>query len=131
MFSKKAYSSFLISTCLMSSIAFSRASLAQQVGGDDAGASRRFFPDDPLWIDPEPVDVAPVEDWDLSKSYDFLENTFSDPKGEDGPALNINTLGEVPDSSWFTNRIGVRAMSLEEIVRGPDTLDGPVREFSS
>ena len=24
----------------------------------------------------------------------------------DGPALNVNTLDEVPDSSWFTNRIG-------------------------
>ncbi len=32
----------------------------------------------------------------------------------------MNTLGEVPDSSWFTNRIGVRSMSVDEIVRGPD-----------
>jgi hypothetical protein len=35
-------------------------------------------------------------------------------------AVNVNTLGEVPNSSWFTNRIGSKAMTLEEIVRGPD-----------
>jgi hypothetical protein len=33
--------------------------------------------------------------------------------------LNVSSLGEVPDSSWFTNRIGVRDISLAEIVRGP------------
>ncbi|HXV63616.1 MAG TPA: hypothetical protein VEK15_23145, partial [Vicinamibacteria bacterium] len=94
---------------------------AQQVQGD---SSRRFYPDDPLWVDPEPVDVPPVKEWDLSKSYDFLENTFKD-RGTDGPALNVNSLGEVPDSSWFTNRIGIRDMSIDEILRGPDTVDGP------
>ena len=34
-------------------------------------------------------------------------------------AANINTIDEVPDSSWFTNRIGSRAMSADELVRGP------------
>lgn len=42
------------------------------------------------------------------------------------PARNANALDEVPDSSWFTNRIGVRAMSSEEAARGPD-VDGPPR----
>ena len=28
-----------------------------------------------------------------------------------------------PDSSWFTNRIGRRAMTLDEIVRGPNAAD--------
>jgi hypothetical protein len=39
--------------------------------------------------------------------------------------MNVNTLGEVPDSSWFTNRLGVRDMTIEEVLRGPDTIDGP------
>ena len=34
--------------------------------------------------------------------------------------MNVNTLDEVPDSSWFTNRIGRRRMSREALVRGPD-----------
>ena len=41
------------------------------------------------------------------------------------PALNVNTLDEVPDSSWFTNRLGRRDMTIDEIVRGPNQVDGP------
>ena len=37
-------------------------------------------------------------------------------------ALNVNTVDEVPDSSWFTNRIGRRGMTVEEVVNGPDQL---------
>ena len=40
-------------------------------------------------------------------------------------AENVNTLDEVPDSSWFTNRHGKRRQSIEELVRGPNTVDGP------
>ena len=38
---------------------------------------------------------------------------------------NINTLKEVPDSSWFNNRIGVRNMTLEELARGANRTGGP------
>ena len=41
-------------------------------------------------------------------------------------ALDINALGEVPDSSWFTNRIGVREVSIEELRRGPNVGPGPM-----
>ena len=33
-------------------------------------------------------------------------------------AVNVNTLDEVPNSSWFKNRIGVRDMPLDEIAAG-------------
>ncbi|MDF3068110.1 MAG: hypothetical protein K0R38_3711, partial [Polyangiaceae bacterium] len=36
-----------------------------------------------------------------------------------GPATNVNSLDEVPDSSWFENRLGVRRMTAEEVTRGP------------
>lgn len=39
-------------------------------------------------------------------------------------ARNTNALDEVPDSSWFTNRIGVRDLSPEEVANGP-VEDGP------
>jgi len=42
-------------------------------------------------------------------------------------ALGVNALDEVPDSTWFTNRIGVRAMAIDELVGGPLTLDSPER----
>jgi hypothetical protein len=40
-------------------------------------------------------------------------------------ALNVNSLGEVPSSTWFTNRIGVRDMSVDEIRRGPAVAGRP------
>ena len=33
-------------------------------------------------------------------------------------AQNINTIDEVPNSNWFTNRIGTTPVTVEEIVRG-------------
>ena len=39
-------------------------------------------------------------------------------------ARNINTIDEVPDSSWFTNRILARPLSVDEAARGPLTGNG-------
>lgn len=46
---------------------------------------------------------------------------FNAPK----QALNIDAFGEVPNSTWFTNRNMREKMSIEQIVRGPDTGTGP------
>jgi len=35
--------------------------------------------------------------------------------GEDGPAWNPNALGVVPNSTWFTNRQGLRDLTVEEL----------------
>jgi hypothetical protein len=40
-------------------------------------------------------------------------------------ALGVNALDEVPDSTWFTNRIGVRELSPDEVRAGPVTDDSP------
>jgi len=90
-----------------------------------SGDHRRFYPDDPLWEDPDRMDIPEVEEFELLKDYDFIENTFGHPAKHDGPAANVNTLDEVSDSSWFTNRLGRHPMTVEEIVRGPDTTGGP------
>lgn len=39
-------------------------------------------------------------------------------------AHNVNSLGEVPNSTWFTNRIGVREVTPQEAARGPSR-EGP------
>ena len=41
------------------------------------------------------------------------------------PALDVNTLGEVPDSAWYTNRHFHRRMSIEELKRGPGNSTPP------
>jgi hypothetical protein len=93
-----------------------------------AGASfgQRFFGDDPVWADPDTRGIPEPAQRELSKAYDFLENTYR--RRADMTArrsVNINTLGEVPDSSWFTNRLGAHEMSIDELVRGPNPNDGP------
>ena len=42
-----------------------------------------------------------------------------------GRAKNVNTVDEVPDSSWYTNRAGSRPLTPEDVAKGPDTTDGP------
>lgn len=88
-------------------------------------AAPRFYADDPVTVDADmQFDASGARPLDLSEYYDFLENTFAS-RGDRTPirALNVNTLEEVPDSSWFTNRIGRRPMSAQEIVRGPDRVE--------
>jgi hypothetical protein len=36
-----------------------------------------------------------------------------------GAALNVNAFDEVPNSSWFENRLGTRSMTVAELTRGP------------
>jgi hypothetical protein len=87
-------------------------------------ASPRFYPDDPRWVDDDraiPVKTGPIED---TNGFDFVVNTFGHPgERRDVRALNVNTVDEVPDSSWFTNRIGRTAMSAAEIAKGPDRVE--------
>jgi hypothetical protein len=88
-------------------------------------AAPHFYPDDPVWEDPDRIldasDTEPLED---TNAYDFVVNTFAAPGDRtDVRAANVNTVDEVPDSSWFINRIGRHAMTVADIARGPDEYD--------
>src|SRR4029453_5777883 len=89
------------------------------------GASPRFFPDDPLQVDDDrALDASKVTPIEGSNAFDFAENTFGHPGDRTAiRAVNVNSIDEVPDSSWFVNRIGRHAMSGEEIARGPNQGD--------
>jgi hypothetical protein len=88
-------------------------------------AAPRFFPDDPIQVDDDrALDASKTTPIDGSNAYDFAENTFfAQGDKRDIRALNVNSADEVPDSSWFTNRIGRRAMTVAEIARGPNQLE--------
>ena len=91
-------------------------------------AAQRFLPDDPVLRDHDDLHVPLPARIELSSGYDVVENSLfrSRPSPRSiPPAGNVNTLGEVPDSSWWTNRIGARPMSLEELARGPNQGEGP------
>ena len=109
---------------------FARASLvvavalAAVVGVADGtrATAPRFYPDDPIWQDEDTaLDASKALEHEDSNGYDFIVNSFGRPgERRNVKAQNVNTLDEVPDSSWFTNRIGRREMSVGDIVRGPD-----------
>ncbi len=90
------------------------------------GYAQKFYPDDPIQEDRDDLPIEKPGVIELSATYDVIENSFVNKvEGPIPRAVNVNTLGEVPDSSWFTNRIGVRSMSIEELVRGPNRVGGP------
>ena len=90
-----------------------------------ARAALQFFPDDPILRDDDTaMDASGIKERELSESYDFLLQTFASPAdGAPIRAVNVNTLDEVPDSTWFTNRIGVRDLPIAEIARGPNKFE--------
>ena len=117
-------SKFAASIALAMALATLVGLSAQTVPERSSGRSR-FYADDPLWRDDDTRSIATPAEHDLSKSYEFVANTFGETARSFGPALNVNTLGEVPDSSWFTNRIGQHDMTVDDVLRGPNQVDGP------
>ncbi|MFC2172835.1 hypothetical protein ACFLU6_09420 [Acidobacteriota bacterium] len=85
-----------------------------------------FLPDDPIWEDPDRLDMPAPAETVLSDYYDFVENTFGDPADRTvRRAMNTNTLDEVPNSSWYTNRQYFYDMSIEDLIKGPNRGTGP------
>ena len=92
-----------------------------------AGAAPKFYDDDPVWIERDHQDASKVQPWKIDLVTNVLLNLFATPgdRRVDVRAQNLNTLDEVPDSSWFTNRIGRTPISIADLVKGPDLTPGP------
>jgi hypothetical protein len=90
-------------------------------------AGRRFYDDDPLAREPETQDASGAQPWDIELLYDLSYNLFVTPRrpATGVRAQNVNTIDEVPDSSWFTNRIGARELTIAELLRGPNAGEPP------
>ncbi len=86
---------------------------------------RRFALKEPLWQDPDRnhLESRPEERF-LGTWADAADQTLLRPLVElfalrlESEAVNVNSLDEVPNSSWFTNRIGLFAMSTEQVMLG-------------
>lgn len=88
--------------------------------------AQKFLPDDPIWEEGDNLPIPPPAEFPGSKLYDLLHKTFYyEPEPDPPKAVNVNTVGGVPNSSWFTNRAGFRKLTLEEFRRGPNQLEGP------
>ncbi|MGQ0735129.1 MAG: hypothetical protein ACT4QD_15940 [Acidobacteriota bacterium] len=109
--------------------AFGAMLLASALGAAGHAAERKFFDDDPVWVEQDHQDASAIKPWQIDLTADLAYNLFWKP-GDPAPdvrAQNLNSVDEVPDSSWFTNRVGRRSMTSAEIARGPNTGDGPAK----
>src|SRR5262249_6875167 len=99
-----------------------------------ACAGERQFPlKEPMWRDTDLVSrratchsdddgkkICRPDEYDSSLAWDGADNVFFRPVSRffavdpGGEARNVNSLDEVPDSSWFENRIGRRGMTAEQ-----------------
>lgn len=94
--------------------------------GCAAGGVRQYPLKAPLRVDGdrrpfkgEPEEYFSPFGWDAANQTIFrpIAQFFAVDPGE--RAKNVNALDEVPDSSWFTNRIGQYEMTPEQVARGP------------
>jgi len=111
---------------LVVTLLFAAAAVCVQTAMPD-GATQKFYSDDPLQREPETQDASKVQSWDIDLFWDLGENLLANP-GLRTPIVkagDVNTVDEIPNSSWFTNRIGTARLSIPEAVRGPLTGDGP------
>jgi hypothetical protein len=86
---------------------------------------QRFSDRAPVWVDLDQTPFTPPPEEYISPfAWDGADQMFFrpisrvlavDPGGE---AANVNALDEVPNSSWWTNRLGLRHMSREELFTG-------------
>jgi hypothetical protein len=80
-------------------------------------SAQQFLPDDPLTRTPEVAAVQKADVQDINALYDFGHNSFHYKRPAATESLGVNTLGEVPDSSWFTNR-DISSLSIEALKKG-------------
>ena len=86
--------------------------------------AQQFLPDDPLARTPEVAAVHKTNVQDINALYDFAHNSLHYKDRVATDSLGVNTLGEVPDSSWFTNR-DIGNLSIEAVKKGGRVHGGP------
>src|SRR5512134_3507910 len=71
------------------------------------GQTSKFYADDPIARVEDTQDASKVQPKSVNLIYDEARNLFGNPGDPDMDrrSMSINTIDEVPDSSWFTNRI--------------------------
>ena len=94
------------------------------------GLSQKFFPDDPIQVMPPPVPVTNVANRSVNPLYDFFLNSSKPDQRPPTAGSAVNTLGEAPDSVWFTNRHGRVRMSRERLQRGAGADKAPAPPYT-
>jgi len=88
--------------------------------------AQQYRPDDPIQKVPEVGSAQNADAQSINALYDFVYHSAKYKTLPATPSLGINTLGEVPDSSWFTNR---PKLTKEELQKGARVHGGPQPPF--
>jgi hypothetical protein len=93
-------------------------------------AGPHFYSDDPIAREPESRNAAGAKPLDIALFFEYGYNLFVTARRAPSGvrAGNLNTIDEVPDSSWFTNRIGAQTITPDLLVRGPNADAPPAPE---
>src|SRR6476660_758166 len=87
-----------------------------------AAAAPKFCTDDPIWVERDTQDASGMKPLEIDLMVDLASSIATGSKVvAPARAKNINTVDEVPDSAWFTNRAGRRPLTPEDVANGPDT----------
>jgi hypothetical protein len=103
---------------LFASLLFVAASWV--LGGTATMTSPHFYADDPMAREPDSQDASRAARSDMGDLYEMVINLFDHPgyTPSGRHAQDVNTVDEVPDSSWFTNRIYAHELTIEQVVEG-------------
>ena len=95
-----------------------------------SAAGPRFYSDDPISREPESRSAEGAKPLDIGLFYEYTHNLFVAARRppSNTRAGNINTIDEVPDSSWFTNRIGAETLTPAQVGRGGTSEAPPASE---
>ncbi len=93
-------------------------------------SGRKFYDDDPIWRMPETRSAANAKPLDIDLFFEYAYNLFVNASRtpSNTRAGDLNTVDEVPDSSWFTNRIGVVPLTDVQVARGVNSETRPATE---
>jgi hypothetical protein len=119
---------------IVSTTAVAAAAVLASGCGAYGASGVRFKNADPVWKVNDRNNIAKPEDPGFPKilyyfdRFVFRRTTRLMEIPEAERAANVNALDEVPDSTWFTNRIHLRGLTPEQVRRGPNVDDGPSRD---
>ena len=109
--------------------------LALALGAGCSAGPRPFSTAPTVWRDDDRHPFKPKPDesfvplyWDGADHIVFRPLSHAFLLQTPHEARNVNAMDEVPDSSWFTNRVSRHPMTVEEVARGACTGPSPMEE---
>jgi hypothetical protein len=90
-------------TRISAAIASTVAALAAATALGSAAAPK-FFTDDPIRVERDTEDASGMKPLEIDLMVDMATSLATKSGGAPPRAKNVNTIDEVPDSSWFTPR---------------------------